>query len=197
MVEMLMKQMSFSQQNFLSPKLKSEFAPSKEFGGSLLRGKRKTKRPLNFKLPIHTVLRCSTLRSGSLLWNADKVTDTLEKFAAKFGVKIYEKAIVSNHVHLILKFRSRQSYNSFVRAFAGVLAKTLDVIWAARPWTRVLQWGRDFRNACAYTFQNRREAAREIPYKPRQRLNLSNIGRYRPHLRHPNPLLFAKQQITE
>lgn len=163
-----MKQIPFSQQKQIDSQLKASLNPPKEFGGSLIVGKRKSKRPLNIKLPIHTVLRCSTLRSGSLLWNANEISAILEKFARKFNVIVYEKAIVSNHIHAILKFSSRKSYNAFVRAFAGVLAQTFKVIWSARPWTRILNWGRDFRIACAYTIQNALEAVGKVPYKKRK-----------------------------
>lgn len=171
-----MRQISFSQQKYLNPKLRAQLNPVKEFGGNLLRGKRKSKRPFNAKLPMHTIMRCSTLRSGSLLWNADKITSTLEKYAEKFGVKIYERAIASNHLHMILKFPSRKAYNSFVRAFSGVLAKFLRVMWSVRPWTRILSWGRDFRNACSYTIQNELEATGVTKYTPRKRGNSGHSG---------------------
>lgn len=179
-----MKQLNFLNQKNISEKLRAEFNPSKVFGGSLIRGKRKSKRPLNFKLPVHAILKCNTLRSGSLIWNADKISEILDKFAKKLNVKIYEKVIASNHIHLILKFERRESYNAFVRAFSGVVSRILKIVWQFRPWTRVLAWGRDFRNACAYTKQNHLEAIGEIEYRPRRlkrsggstclRLNLLN-----------------------
>ncbi|MEQ1666632.1 MAG: transposase, partial [Bdellovibrionales bacterium] len=98
-----------------------------EFGGELGRGKRKSSRPLNVKKPLHLVLRADVSKSGSLLKQQTVINVKLKKYAHKFGVAIYSKAIVSNHIHLVLKFSHRLNYTSFVRALTGVLAKTLKV----------------------------------------------------------------------
>jgi REP element-mobilizing transposase RayT len=40
--------------------------------------------------------------------------------------------------------------------------------WQFRPFTRVLRWGRDFKNSCSYVRQNTLEALGFVEYKPRQ-----------------------------
>ena len=141
----------------------------KEFGGELLKGKRKSERPLNFKMPLHMILRGNIFRSGSLVWNTNVVTDTIERFAGKFGVKIYQKAIASNNIHMLVKFKDRKSYTRFARAVAGELARKLCIKWILRPFTRIVTWGRDFKAAIAYVVQNHLEAVGAIKYRPRTR----------------------------
>jgi hypothetical protein len=72
---------------------------------------------------------------------------------------------------------SRTGFNGFIRAISGLIARlTLGVergrakglkFWDARPFTRVLEWGRDYRQACAYLAQNILEALGFIEYRPR------------------------------
>jgi hypothetical protein len=40
--------------------------------------------------------------------------------------------------------------------------------WQFRPFSRVMSWGRDFKNGCKYVVQNTLEALGFIPYKPRR-----------------------------
>lgn len=142
----------------------------KTFGGELLKsGSRKMKRPLNPKLPIHIVLRADVSGSKTLLYNMGHVEFFLQKFASRFGVRIYEKATVTNHLHLLLKFNSRADYVGFIRALTGALAKVTKVKWLHRPFTRIVTWGRDFTGAARYVVQNQLEAFRLIAYTPRKR----------------------------
>ena len=64
------------------------------------------------------VLRGDTSRCGSLVKKQIFIGMTLTKMAARFRVKIYEKAVVSNHLHLVLKFSKTEDYKNFVRAEA-------------------------------------------------------------------------------
>ncbi|MEQ1666349.1 MAG: transposase [Bdellovibrionales bacterium] len=151
--------------------------PSKDgtsFGGELSKGKRKSRRPLDVKKPLHLVLRVQVSRpgTGSLFKNQTFINEKLKKFAKKFGIAIYGKAIVSNHIHLVLKFSHRLNYISFIRSVAGVLAKTLNVKWTLLPFTRIVTWGRDFKNTLKYVLQNELEALGIIDYQPRKRRRL-------------------------
>jgi len=154
-----MKQKSFFKQ--------SEFP--KEFGGELLRGKRKSRRPLTTKKSVHSVLRADTKKSSSFLKHRNKINLTLQKFSKRFGIKIYRKGLAHDHIHFILKFENRQDYANFVRAVSGVLAKFLKIKWLYRPYTRVIEWGRDFKRACTYVFQNELEGLGIIAYQKRKR----------------------------
>jgi REP element-mobilizing transposase RayT len=141
---------------------------SKVFGGELLKNKRKGKRPLSVKKSIHTVLRGEVAKSGSFLKHRQIIHSTITKFADKFAVKIYKEGLARDHLHLILKFKSEQGYKGFVRAVTGVLAKTLKLHWIYRPFTRVIEWGKDFKRACDYVLQNELEGLGLIPYRTRK-----------------------------
>ena len=138
------------------------------YGGQLLVGRRKTKRPLNVKQPLHVVLRGDTSRCGSLVKKQIFIGMTLTKMAARFRVKIYEKAVVSNHLHLVLKFSKTEDYKNFVRAVTGILAKRFELRWLFRPFTRIIFWGRDFKRVCQYVHMNFLEAEGIINYQIRR-----------------------------
>jgi REP element-mobilizing transposase RayT len=95
------------------------------FGGALLRGKRKTQRPLTTREAMHFVLR-SQYAGGDYSFrkfkNLKVIERILEQAARKYGVKIYRQAIQSNHIHLILKITSRRLYRSFIAVIAGKIA---------------------------------------------------------------------------
>lgn len=88
--------------------------PNAEFGGSLLKGNPKTKRPLDSKLPIHLVLRArrSNLRLPKTF---GLVHDTLMQIAQKHGVIIYRYANVGNHLHIVLRLASVRGWAAFIR----------------------------------------------------------------------------------
>ena len=142
---------------------------SSEFGGSLNLEKRKSRRPLSTKYAIHLVLRANIKKSGSLLLYRSKIDTYFPLFASKFGVNIYKKAIVSNHIHITARFYSSSSYKMFIRALTGSLSKVLKIKWEFRPFTRILKWGRAFQIALKYVEQNHLEAIGEIPFQKRNK----------------------------
>ncbi|MEK6555801.1 MAG: transposase [Bdellovibrionota bacterium] len=154
---------------------------SSEFGGDLLAGRRKTARPLSNKNPLHLVLRADTKKFGSFLKHRALIERHLKNFAAQFDGRIYKQALVSNHIHLVLLFRTRASYTNFIRAFCGTIARLLKVKWLKRPWSRILAWGRAYKIALAYVKQNHREAMGEILYQNRRRLNRTFAQKHPPN----------------
>ena len=186
-------------------KAQPKFYP-KFFGGALLDGKRKSFRPLSSKDSIHFVLRSEwALGKDSflVLRNKKTIESIIKKFAKKFGVKIYQQAVTSNHLHLLLKITNRYLYRSFIKAISGMIAshvmgqqsfklfaksrrlslagggvtetqtsdKSKDKaqgFWQFRPFSRVVNWGRDFKNCTAYLKQNVLEALGFIPYTVRK-----------------------------
>ena len=95
-------------------------------GGELTVGKRKTRRPLDRRKPIHLVLR-SSRATGQLSFlhakNKIVVEKIIKKQAAKFGVKIAKAANVGNHIHLLLRFSHRKSFQSFLISVSGMIAR--------------------------------------------------------------------------
>lgn len=111
------KQLTFPSANSTSPK--------KFFGGALLDGKRKSLRPLSSKDAIHFVLRSEyAFGRDSFLAkrHQPQVNRVIIHFAKKFGVRIYQKSINSNHIHLLVRITSRKLYRAFIKAVSGKIA---------------------------------------------------------------------------
>ena len=85
----------------------------KEFGGSLLTGKRKSARPISTKHPLHLVLKSS----GKSHFNP--TNKQLEKLirtqAKKYSITIYDYALNWSHIHVLLRVPSRKDYLAFIR----------------------------------------------------------------------------------
>ncbi|MBX9769192.1 MAG: transposase [Bdellovibrionales bacterium] len=167
-------------------------------GGRLLLGKRKSLRPLSTKDPIHLVPRSSWAKGRwSFLrpQNKPAIAYMIKALSEKYGVRIYRTAIQSNHLHLVLKIESRRTYKAFIRVLSAKIAvhvmkqetfeafrKTLSPsrgygpepqgkgqkFWQFRPFTRVLNWGKDFQRCCGYVIQNILEATGFVPYRERK-----------------------------
>ena len=166
----------------------------KFFGGALLQGKRKSQRPLSSKDAIHLVLRSEhAIRQDSFLARRNKraIEQTLKHFAKKFGVRIYRTAVNGNHIHLLIWITNRTLYKAFIRAVSGKIAchvmggqnfKSFCIsrrghgspstkskgFWQHRPFSRIVSWGRDFKNCARYIQQNIFEALGFVNYKPRK-----------------------------
>jgi len=109
-----MKQLSFI------PKVK------REHGGTLALSKRRSRRPLDIKKSVHLVLRSDLAKgSRSLMRNQDVVLRVLQKFSRRFQIRIYEKAICGNHIHLLVKAKSRRDLQNFFRVLAGQIAQEI------------------------------------------------------------------------
>ncbi len=132
-------------------------ASLKTFGGSLLKGNPREARPISTRNPIHLVMRSSQARRDySFLHknNRAKVENIVVSHAKRLGIRIYGFENVGNHLHMHLLFPSRQAYRNFVRTIAGLIARTvlgaqrgqaslLKKFWDARPYTRIISWGRE------------------------------------------------------
>ncbi len=140
-------------------------SPKDAFGGSLLKGNAKTKRPLDSKLPILLTLRANQggMRLPKLF---GRVENTVNRVAQKYGVRIYEYANVGNHLHLVIKIPRRHSWGGFIRELTGQIAYDLKTLlkvngkfWKHRPHTRVIRgWKKAYEIAKAYVRLNIYEA---------------------------------------
>src|ERR1700677_3139240 len=108
-----MKQLSFFRA--------SEFP--KEFGGTLLQKKRKSRRPLALDKAVHLVLRAAEGSQQAFLKSRGEICFLIEGYAKRFDVKIYRKGLVWDHVHFLVKFSTRENYANFVRTTTGVVAR--------------------------------------------------------------------------
>ena len=175
----------------------------KFFGGALLYKKRKSRRPLSKKDCVHLVLR-SEWAMGTDSFLAKRhyrvIKQLLQHFSTKFGVRIYQQSINSNHIHLLLRITNRALYTAFIKAVSGQIAcqimgqqcfedfvRTRKKIskktqkkntagdgsnpqgfWQFRPFSRIVNWGPDFKSAVSYLKQNILEAFGFVNYKPRK-----------------------------
>ena len=160
---------------------------AKYFGGAYLKNSNpKEKRPISTKRSMHLVMRSSKARANlSFLKHNRRVHSIVATQAKAFGVKVYRFANASNHLHMIVLPISRKAFQGFVRAISGLIARVILgaergspkleagegrswSFWDKRPFTRVVEWGRDFRTTTSYLLQNSLEALGFIPYQPRE-----------------------------
>ncbi len=139
------------------------------FGGKVSsKGNPKTKRPLATKQAMHLVLKSSLARGkNSFLLYSKDIEKILRKQAFRFGVKIYALANAGNHLHLVIRIHNRETYKSFIRAISGLLMRRVfglekgrggaSALWDARPFSRILSWGKDFAAVKNYLLINRLE----------------------------------------
>ncbi len=139
------------------------FKPHKTDHGGDLKNPQKRQRPLSTKESMHLVLR-STKAQGRLSFNKHKkdIDRILQSFAGKYHIQILSYANVGNHIHLHLKLFRRQSYTKFIRAItAAIMMKVTGFcrdrpkpinykFWDQRPFTRVIQSFRAFKNIVDY-----------------------------------------------
>jgi REP element-mobilizing transposase RayT len=163
---------------------------STEHGGSAAIGKRKSQRSLSIKRPIHLVLKSHrAVGKRNLLRHRTLIENVLRKAQRRFHIRIYEMAIVSNHIHLLVKGYSRTDLQNFFRVAAGHIAQQIlklhpltdkeslktggaqgkeeNKFWISRIYSRLVTWGREYQIVQRYVVQNALEALGIIPYKPR------------------------------
>lgn len=93
----------------------------KEFGGSLLFGKRKSKRPLATNSPIHLILRAEC--SKAFPPGHHKLEAAMKELAHTYGIKVFRKSFNWNHFHAIIQIPSRHAYNSFIRRWTSEIIR--------------------------------------------------------------------------
>lgn len=100
-------------------------------------------------------------------------------------------AVVSNHIHILIKGHSRRDLQNFFRVVAGHIAQEIlrrfpvfpreiakrggaseirekeNKFWQTRIYSRIVGWGREYLNVRKYVIQNALEALGLIPFKTR------------------------------
>lgn len=147
------------------------FTIPKSFGGELLLNTRKDYRPITSQKPIHLVMRSQVvLKHGSFKKHEALTRDLIHTFAETYNIKIYRLAVCSNHLHFVLRYQDKKEFQNFLRVISGQIAQKITNekgFWLHRPFTRVLEWGRDFERVLNYTEQNILETDGLIDYKSR------------------------------
>ena len=145
----------------------------KQFGGELLIGRRKERRPISTKHPLHIVLRSNLAGAFSPCNRSLELLVVAQ--ARKFNIKIYNWSANWTHIHLLVKVQQREDYIKFIRALTAILTLRLrqadklnGKLFDLRPFTRIVTWGRDFKNAFQYQTLNQLEAHGLIHRKKNQ-----------------------------
>jgi hypothetical protein len=157
-----------------------ELKPTMEFGGELRLGKRKERRPIAVKRPMHTVMRTSY----SLSSHRKLIVEAIQKQAKLFEVNVYKLSVNSNHIHLATRAKYRLGFQKFL---CGVSARIAQLVtgakkgkplskqfWLLIPFTRIAECWKAFKIVVDYVEQNVQESTGAIPYKPRKRKNNSS-----------------------
>lgn len=79
-------------------------------------------------------------------------------------MRIYSMAQNWNHIHLVIRVKSRASYRSFIRALTGamvLLKKAEKGFFDLSPYTKIASWGRQFQNLKNYIYKNELQANRK------------------------------------
>lgn len=171
--------------------------------GGILRQKRagRKARPLSTKESLHLVLKANQgyIRGGFRSYRRFAlVHQILQKYQAKFFIKVEQVSIQGDHLHLLIKTARRSNYQSFFRVVAGQIAqrfareglltvavtdtskikeralKSLKRLWKYRPFSRVIKNWRAYQIVRNYIHLNEAEALGEIPYRKQRLKGLSS-----------------------
>jgi REP element-mobilizing transposase RayT len=136
----------------------------KEFGGSLLTGKRKTARPIAVKTPMHLILKTTKLSPfNPTNYKLEKI---IKQFALRYKITIYDYSLNWSHIHITMKLPSRAAYFAFIKTVTAALinylskalGKDLRGLFDLRPFTKIITCKKQFENAIHYMELNQQEA---------------------------------------
>jgi len=147
-------------------------SPSLVHGGAASKGRAKVARPIATKRPMHVILRSTrAVKEWSFLRHQAEVERIMRDVADRFGVKLYRAANVGNHLHLLVQVKRRDHFQNFLRVLAQKImflvtrarkGSPAGKFWDALAFSRVVEWGKDWRGMLSYVGKNLLEA-RGIP----------------------------------
>jgi len=91
-----------------------------------------------------------------------RIREILDALAQRHGVRVLASSIGRDQIHLLVRARSREGFQAFLRAFAGLTARLVTGakkgkpsgrFWDALTFSRVLAWGKEF-DAVRASFEN-------------------------------------------
>ena len=157
------------------PLLKS--ATESRHGGGLERGRRKTRRPLTPKLALHVTFRAVCAQNEHSLLHprhARHIERRLQAIARRFRVRVYQYANSGNHLHLLLRGKTREDLQNFFRTAAAQIAQIVTGarkglpfgkrFWDSLVFTRLVAPGRDFNNVRWYVLKNELESGNIVAH---------------------------------
>jgi REP element-mobilizing transposase RayT len=165
-----MKQLSFEKNRAFQ-----DFKKRAVHGGGIRAGKRKLSRPFIPGQPLHVVLRSSKARGDwSLLKkkNENSVSRIIYAHAERNGVDIYQYANGGNHLHVLLKCKSKKRFQAFLKSATGLIARHVlnakkgrkqGKFWDGLAYSKLVFWGKQFKAAKNYVLKNMLEGWGVIP----------------------------------
>ena len=149
------------------------------YGGSF--NYRKVERPFDSKKLVHVVFKAK-LGKGIYFTKSQKSIENLIKIVTeKYQVKIREKSINKDHIHLLVWTNHRDHFLKFLRLFSAEMGRGYKEIfkrfgltktkslWIARPFTRLVSWGKTSQEiVIKYIQKNTKEVLGFVEYTPRR-----------------------------
>ena len=91
--------------------------------------------------------------------NRKKLDQELQRCSKKWGLKIYSRVWVWDHLHAVIKIHNRTLYKNWIRELNSAIAKALNVkeFFDLRPFTRIIEWGQAFKKVKDYLELNEME----------------------------------------
>jgi REP element-mobilizing transposase RayT len=148
--------------------------PKLEFGGSLLTGKRKEKRPISLKKPMHFVLKSQNAQNRlSFVSHQRQIQKLIKDISLRYRIKVYDFAINFNHIHLVVQLPHSETYKKWIRhltsAIVDYLSRTIKAklrnFFTLRPYSRIITCWRQFKNVMNYQILNQLEIVGLRPHK--------------------------------
>jgi REP element-mobilizing transposase RayT len=180
----MQKQLSFHSTKAFK-KAFADHKPRHEHGHGVRSGKRKLARPFDSKRCMHLTLRSSKARGTWSFLRAKtekNIKGLIYTHAAKANVKIYRYANGGNHLHLLVKASSRRGFQKFLRTVTGLIPRLVTgakkgsslqgqkaKFWDGLAYSKLVSWGRQFKDTTNYIFMNELEAYGIIPPRPEAR----------------------------
>ena len=95
-------------------------------GGAHSIKKRRRTRPLSTKHALHMTLRSQFAKGQrSLLKHKSHINEVIKRASEQFHIIVYEKAICGNHIHLLIRGKTRFDLQNFFRVVAGHIAQKI------------------------------------------------------------------------
>lgn len=104
--------------------------------------------------------------------HCNHIRDLVDRLKNRWNVAVYRYANVGNHLHLLVRAKSRADWQGFIRELSGGIAiivtgakkgtplergadsQTTRGFWDHLVFSRIVSWGRDFKGVALYTLKN-------------------------------------------
>ncbi len=142
------------------------------FGGSRLKGNPSRARPFSKKCVCHIVLKSRhAVGDKSFLSRRNKnfVEGIIKNSSKRFYVTVRRFTNVGNHLHIVLQSPTADAQRNFLRTISALIARRVtnshrgspmkvEKFWDARPFSRLVPWGKAYQAILNYLSLNSLEA---------------------------------------